>query len=105
MADLTDKLSLQEEETEELKLQLNASQQVRATLELQLRQKEEVIIKIQSELLRQQQGHKQEVKQLKEKLEEKCAQPANTQLTEMQDSIKTLQERESKLLNNEKEYM
>ncbi|KAK4871864.1 hypothetical protein RN001_015988 [Aquatica leii] len=97
MAELNDKCINLEEELTDLKLQLNASQQVRASLELQLTQKEEVIIKSQTEALRKHQSYKQEIKQLKDKLEEKNAEEDNTPLKELQETNKSLKLREAKL--------
>lgn len=99
MAELNDKCINLEEELTDLKLQLNASQQVRASLELQLTQKEEVIIKSQTEALRKHQSYKQEIKQLKDKLEEKNAEEDNTPLKELQETNKSLKLREAKLLS------
>ena len=52
---MSDMEVLQDEEMLNLKLKLNASQQKIATLELQLHQKEEIIIKLQAEALRKDQ--------------------------------------------------
>ncbi|KAF5285279.1 hypothetical protein FQR65_LT13293 [Abscondita terminalis] len=99
MADLSEKNMNLEEEIADLKLQLNASHQVRAGLELQLTQKEEIIIKSQTEALRKQQSYKQEIKQLKDKLDEKNSEEDNTPLKELQETNKSLKLREGKLLS------
>ncbi|XP_018332381.1 myosin-10 isoform X2 [Agrilus planipennis] len=94
--DISDNL---EEENSDLKLQLNASQQERATLELEIRQKEEVIIKTQAELIRKEQAYKQEIKQLKQKLEEKSTKNDSENINELEETIKNLKAREARLLS------
>lgn len=99
MTDLNDTINQLEEENAALKLQLNASQQLRQSLELQLTQKEEIVIKTQTEALRKQQASKQEIKQLKDKLDEKVTENNGSPTKELQDTIKSLKAREAKLLS------
>ncbi|XP_031336478.1 transforming acidic coiled-coil-containing protein 3-like isoform X3 [Photinus pyralis] len=99
MTDLDAKVHQLEEEQAQLKLQLNASEQLRASLELQLTQKEEIVIKTQTELLRKDQATKQELKQLKDKLEEKTAENEGTPTKELQETVKSLKAREAKLMS------
>ncbi|KAK5639661.1 hypothetical protein RI129_012153 [Pyrocoelia pectoralis] len=99
MTDLNDTINQLEEENAALKLQLNASQQLRQSLELQLTQKEEVVIKTQTEALRKQQASKQEIKQLKDKLDEKVTENNGSPTKELQETIKSLKTREGKLLS------
>ncbi|KAF5300199.1 hypothetical protein FQA39_LY11233 [Lamprigera yunnana] len=111
MDEPSDMINKLEEDVSNLKLQLNASQRVRATLELQLTQKDELIIKSQTETLRKDQSFKQELKQLKDKLQEIDSNDINIPLKELQETVTSLKLRETKLLeelasqnNNEQNY-
>lgn len=95
---------LQGEETTDLKLKLNASQQTIATLELQLRQKEEIVIKLQAEVLRKDQAHKTEFTLLKEKLEAKEEEYNKKDTKELEEQFKKLMERETKLNTDVNEF-
>ncbi|XP_049826554.1 interaptin isoform X2 [Aethina tumida] len=60
----------QQREISDLKLELNALQQSKASLELEISKKEEIIIKTQAESLKKEQEYKMEIKELKEKIKE-----------------------------------
>ncbi|KAJ8923493.1 hypothetical protein NQ315_010071 [Exocentrus adspersus] len=98
MADLSEKLSEQQQENSNLKLQLNAIQQAKATLELEIRQKEEVIIKTQAEALKNEQAYKQEVKQLREKLKENSKLIEKDGSKELEEQLKEAKAKEAKAI-------
>ncbi|KAG5874263.1 hypothetical protein JTB14_028071 [Gonioctena quinquepunctata] len=100
MADLSEKLEQQQQEISELKLQLNASQQARATLELELTQKEEIILKTQAEVMKIEQGHKQDMKHLKEELNENSRLIEKDGVKELEESLKEAKAREAKALSD-----
>lgn len=91
---MTDELLELRKENSELKLQLNAAQQAKATLELEIRQKEEVIIKTQAEALNTEQAYKNEIKQLKDNSE--LIEKSSNNDSEQQ--LKESKEREAKAL-------
>lgn len=99
MADLNDKLAMQQQEISELKLQLNASQQAKASLELEIRQKEEIIIKTQAEALKNEQAAKQEIKKLEEKLKENSKLIEKGSAKELEEQLKEAKAREQQALN------
>lgn len=96
MADFSEKLNEQQQEISNLKLQLNAIQQAKASLELEIRQKEEVIIKAQAEALKNEQAYKQEIKQLREKLKENSKLIEKDSCKELEDQLKEAKAREAK---------
>ncbi|CAH1103429.1 unnamed protein product [Psylliodes chrysocephalus] len=98
MTDLSETLNQQQAEISDLKLKLNASQQHNASLELQIRQNEEIVIKTQAEALRTEQNYQQEVKQLKEKLNENSKTIEKDRIRELEDQLKDCRAREAKLL-------
>ncbi|XP_022902245.1 transforming acidic coiled-coil-containing protein 1 [Onthophagus taurus] len=99
MTDLNDKIALQEQEISDLKLQLNQYQQGRATLDLQLRQKEEVIIKTEAEAQRKEMQYKQEIRQLKEKLEAQSEVKEDDDVKVLKENLDKMKIREEKLLD------
>lgn len=86
-----------EQELCDLKLKLNQMQQLHAAQELELRQKEEVIIKLQSDFQKKEVGYKQENKQLREKLEENSLNKSETEIKELKETIERIKIREQKL--------
>lgn len=92
---MTDELLELRKENSELKLQLNAAQQAKASLELEIRQKEEVIIKTQAEALNTEQAYKIEIKQLKDNTELIDKSSNNKDL---EQQLKETKEREAKAL-------
>ncbi|KAJ3622629.1 hypothetical protein MTP99_018921 [Tenebrio molitor] len=98
ISDSGEKLS-QQQEISELKLQLNASQQTIASIELKIRQKEEIIIKTQADSFKQAQQLKAEIKKLKDQLKETSKIIENSSATELEDAVKAAEEKASKALN------
>lgn len=98
MADITDELHELRKENSELKLQLNAAQQAKASLELEIRQKEEVIIKTQAEAINTEQTYKVEIKQLKEKLKENSEIIDLSVNKDFEQELKEAKEREARAL-------
>ncbi|CAG9816619.1 unnamed protein product [Phaedon cochleariae] len=96
MADLSEDLAKQQQENSELRLQLNALQQARASLELEVRQKEEIIIKSQAEALKTEQKYKQEIKILKEKVKENSSLIEKDGTKHLQEQLKEAQMKEAK---------
>ncbi|KAG5891540.1 hypothetical protein JTB14_028558 [Gonioctena quinquepunctata] len=83
MADLREKL---EQQNSELKLQLNASQQARATMQLELTQKDEM--------------NKQDLKRLKEELNENFNLLEADAVKELEQMLKEANAREAKALSD-----
>ena len=92
----TTDMSQQEIEISELKLQLNQCQQMRASLELQLRQKEEIIIKAHSET----QQCKQENKLLREKLDATLASKDDDIVKKLNETVEKMKAKEERLLDH-----
>ncbi|XP_044256924.1 transforming acidic coiled-coil-containing protein 1-like [Tribolium madens] len=99
ISDSGEKLS-QQQEISDLKLQLNASQQTIASLELKVRQKEEVIIKTQADSIKQTQALKSDIKKLKEQLKETSKIIENSSTSELQEALKAAEEKAAKALND-----
>ncbi|CAG9828674.1 unnamed protein product [Diabrotica balteata] len=97
MTDMVDKLNQQQAEISDLKLKLNAAQQHNASLELQIRQNEEIVIKTQAEALRTEQNYQQEVKQLKQKLNENSKIIEKDRIKELEEQLKDAKAKEAKL--------
>lgn len=93
---MTDEIHELRKENSNLKLELNAAQQAKASLELEIRQKEEVIIKTQAEAINTEETFKLEIKQLKEKLKEnsEIIDKSSTKILEQQ--LKEAKEKEAK---------
>lgn len=93
---MTDEIHELRKENSNLKLELNAAQQAKASLELEIRQKEEVIIKTQAEAINTEEAFKLEIKQLKEKLKEnsEIIDKSSTKILEQQ--LKEAKEKETK---------
>lgn len=91
MQDLTENNDLLEQDVCDLRLQLNQSQQARATLELQVRQKEELIIKTQVESQKKEIAFRNEVKLLHEKLAAKDDKNAqDSRIRELEETVDKL---------------
>ncbi|KAK5639321.1 hypothetical protein RI129_011813 [Pyrocoelia pectoralis] len=108
--DLTDKIQQLEEENASLKLQLNSSQHLNTRLELQLIENEEMAIKTQTEALEKDHAANQEIKQLKDKLEEQVLESGKSAKV-LKETTQSLKQCETKLLseslvfkNNEDNY-
>lgn len=99
MTDPHDEIALQEQEISDLKLQLNQCQQIRASLELQLRQNEEIIIKTEAEAQRKEMQYKQELRQLKEKLDAKGEVKEPDEINKLKETVDKMKSREEKLLD------
>ncbi|XP_072401904.1 uncharacterized protein [Diabrotica undecimpunctata] len=97
MTDMVEKLNQQQAEISDLKLKLNAAQQHNASLELQIRQNEEIVIKTQAEALRTEQNYQQEVKQLKQKLNENSKIIEKDRIKELEEQLKDAKAKEAKL--------
>ncbi|XP_028140475.2 early endosome antigen 1 isoform X1 [Diabrotica virgifera virgifera] len=97
MTDIVEKLNQQQAEISDLKLKLNAAQQHNASLELQIRQNEEIVIKTQAEALRTEQNYQQEVKQLKQKLNENSKIIEKDKIKELEEQLKDVKAKEAKL--------
>ncbi|XP_057652926.1 dentin sialophosphoprotein-like isoform X2 [Diorhabda carinulata] len=98
MSDMVEKLNQQQAEISDLKLKLNAAQQHNASLELQIRQNEEIVIKAQAEAIRTEQTYQQEVKQLKQKINENSKIIEKDRIQELEEQLKEAKAREAKLL-------
>nr|XP_023019214.1 transforming acidic coiled-coil-containing protein 3 [Leptinotarsa decemlineata] len=96
MSDLTEKMERQKEEISQLKLELNAVQQAKASLDLGLTQKDEIILKTQAKVLKMEQSHKQEVKRLKEQLKENSKLIQKEPCKDFEDQLKEAKAREAK---------
>lgn len=83
-------------ENSNLKLELNAAQQAKASLELEIRQKEEVIIKTQAEAINTEEAFKLEIKQLKEKLKENSEIIDKSSSKILEQQLKEAKEKEAK---------
>lgn len=97
MSDTGEKIS-QQQEISDLKLQLNASQQIIASLELKIRQKEEIIIKTQADAIKQAHLYNSELKKLKEELNESSKVIESSSSSELEEALKAAKENESKAL-------
>lgn len=97
MADMVEKLNQQQAEISDLKLKLNAAQQHNASLELQIRQNEEIVIKAQAEAMRTEQNYQQEVKQLKQKINENSKIIEKDRIRELEEQLKESKAKEAKL--------
>ncbi|XP_056645243.1 dentin sialophosphoprotein isoform X2 [Diorhabda sublineata] len=98
MSDMVEKLNQQQAEISDLKLKLNAAQQHNASLELQIRQNEEIVIKAQAEVIKTEQTYQQEVKQLKQKINENSKIIEKDRIQELEEQLKEAKAREAKLL-------
>lgn len=96
LKNMCDEIHELRKENSNLKLELNAAQQAKASLELEIRQKEEVIIKTQAEAINTEETFKLEIKQLKEKLKEnsEIIDKSSTKILEQQ--LKEAKEKETK---------
>lgn len=99
MGDLSDRVQLLLTENAELKLQLNAAQQAKAGLELEIGKKDEIILKTEAEALKNEQLFKQEVKQLREQLKENSKTNEKDDYKELEEQLKLSKAREAKALN------
>ncbi|CAG9855117.1 unnamed protein product [Phyllotreta striolata] len=99
MTDSLERLNQQQHEIADLKLKLNQAQQHNASLQLQIRQNEEIIIKTQAEALKTEQNYQQEVKQLKEKLNENSKLIEKDRIHELEEQLKEYKAKEMKLLS------
>lgn len=98
--DPNNKITLQEQEIFDIKLELNKCQQINVSLALKVKQTEEVINKINAEAELQGIQYEQELKQLREKLESDVKEADETkELKETIDKIKLEEEKALDQLN------
>ncbi|XP_044765836.1 transforming acidic coiled-coil-containing protein 2-like isoform X2 [Coccinella septempunctata] len=86
MEEINEKL---QQDFSDMKLELNAAQQAKAILELEISKKDEIILKTEAEAMKKEQHYMQEIKALKEQLKEKVN---SINEKDTKDSLKDLEE-------------
>ncbi|KAK9890204.1 hypothetical protein WA026_010314 [Henosepilachna vigintioctopunctata] len=92
MTEINDKIL---QEISDLKLELNAAKQAKATLELEIGKKDEIILMAQAESIKKEQQSQHDIKLLKEQLKEKSSFNEKDAIKELQEALKESRTKES----------
>lgn len=102
MEEINEKL---QQEFSDTKLELNAVQQAKAALVLEMSKKDEIILKTQAEAMKKEKQYMQEIKVLKEQLKEKANTINEKDLKDSKDSLKDLEEALKEAKAKEEDYL